>query len=306
MANIDFYRRHLGIKNHDELEKYFFDTLVQTNHTYSFFVDWDKVIRNRDVFRNELALLSSLKGVSNPADYLRKLINRYPEVVRVFPLLLAKRERVLKVLHALKPDVQYVMYDFGKRKRSDNEVRILVDFCEKTGLLKMLSSMDSTIDYMTGIEVGLDSNARKNRSGDFMEDAIDEALTEIISRNKSFRRVSQQKFAYLQSECGVNIAAGLADRIFDEAVFSGNFGISIETNFYNTTGSKLNEIAQSYSLMEQQLDSMGWELVWITDGRGWIDTERPFRRGIEKIHYVFNLHMVAEGLLEKLILEGKR
>ena len=303
MADISFYRNNLNINDGNELEQFLCDTFVETNYTYSFFVDWEKVTKNRDVFRNELALLSSLRGSSNPSKQLRTLITKYPEVVRVFPLLLAERERILKVLRSIKPEYQYIVYDFRSSSYSKSEINSMVEFCEKTGLLRILASMDSTIDYMTGIEVGLDSNARKNRSGNFMEDAVDEILTDIVSRNPNIKRVRQKQFKHLHTEFGISVPSSLKQRKFDEVVFFNKIGINIEANFYSGTGSKPSEIVESYISRKNELDSMEWKFIWITDGNGWRKMRNQLRRGVDNFEYVLNLHMLEKGLLEKIILE---
>ena len=304
MANIDFYRRNLNIDDLDELQRVFCNTLVETNYTYSFFVDWEKVTRNRDLFRNELALLSSLQGLANPKEHLRALIAKYPEVVRVLPLLLAEREKILKVLVALKPEYQHIIYDFRGGIYSKPEIDRIVDFCDKTGLLHILSSMDSTIDYMTGVEVGLDSNARKNRSGDFMEDAVDEILSSILTNKPHIKRVSQKQFKYIQRELAIPVSDGLKERKFDEVLIMNELGINIEINFYAGTGSKPSEIVESYISRKRELDSMGWRFVWITDGDGWRKMRNQLRRGLENFEYVLNLNMLGKGLLERIVLEN--
>ena len=305
MANIDFYRRHLKINDLDELQDAFCDTLVETNFTYTFFVDWEKVTKNRDIFRNELALLSSLKGLAKPKEHLRELIAKYPEVVRVFPMLLAEREEILKVLDALKPEYRYIIYDFRGGMYSQSDIESMVDFCEKTGLLKMLTSMDSTIDYMTGVEVGLDTNARKNRSGNFMEDAVDDILSNIISNNPGITRVSQKQFKYLQQNFGVQVSEGLQTRKFDDVLISNGLVVNIEINFYAGTGSKPNEIVESYISRKRELDTMGWTFVWVTEGQGWHKMKNQLRRGLENFEYVLNLNMLQRGLLEKIALGEK-
>ena len=304
MAQIDFYKRNLRVNDLDELERVFCDTLVETNYTYSFFVDWKKVVKNRDIFRNELALLSSLRGVANPKEQLRSLIAKYPEVVRVLPLLLAERRSVLKILHELKPEYQYVIYDFRGRMYSKSEVEKIVEFCERTGLLLSLSSMDSAIDYMTGVEVGLDSNARKNRSGDFMEDAVREVVASISARNPHITRVSQKQFKAIQRTQIIAIPDGLRERKFDEVVIVNGRGTNIEVNFYGGTGSKPSEIVDSYINRKRELESIGWKFVWITDGDGWRKMRNQLRKGLENFDYVLNLYMVGKGMLERILLDN--
>ena len=164
--------------------------------------------------------------------------------------------------------------------------------------------MESPLDYLTGVEVGLDSNARKNRSGNFMEDAIDEVLAGILSANPNYRRLSQKQFKYLQRQFGIPISNGLRERKFDEAVFNDDFGVNIESNFYGGTGSKPSEIVESYISRKKELQQMGWGFVWITDGDGWRKMRNQLRRGLENFDFALNLNMVAKGLLEKILLKG--
>jgi len=302
MARIDFYREALGTEDIEQLEEMFCDTLVETNCTYGFFVDWEKVVRNRDSFRAELALLSSLRGADDPIQQMRTLLARYPEVSRALPLLLAQREKSLKVLHEMKPDFQYIVYDFRGGKYTESEIDGLVEFCTRTGLLEQLSSMNSTIDYVTGVEVGLDSNARKNRSGDFMEDAVNEVLCGIQEKETRLARWSQKQFKYLQKTMGIDISSGLLERKFDEVLIVNGLGTNIEVNFYGGTGSKPSEIVESYISRKRELDSMGWQFVWITDGAGWRRMRNQLRRGLETFEYVLNLHMLGRGLLERILL----
>ena len=48
-------------------------------------------------------------------------------------------------------------------------------FMEKTGLFDLLQNhvIHNLVDYVTGVETGLDSNGRKNRGGHLMEDLVE-------------------------------------------------------------------------------------------------------------------------------------
>lgn len=302
MADLSFYNRYLNIGNLDALEQFFSSTLVNTNLTYSFFVDWQKVSRNRDAFRSELGLLSSVRGSTDPKAYLKQLVGKYPEVVRVLPLMLAERRQKLKVLESLKPAYIYAIYDFGKQAYTTADIDSIVAFCEKTGLLSALSTMKSTIDYLTGVEVGLNSNARKNRSGDFMEDAISEVLDDVKTKSK-VTRISQKTFRYIQKTIGLAVPEGLLERKFDEVIILDGVGTNIEMNFYGGTGSKPSEIVDSYINRNRELEEMGWRFVWITDGDGWRKMRNQLRKGLTNLNYVLNLKMVSSGLLERVITE---
>ena len=183
MADLDFYKHHLNISSVDSLCETLCNSFIETNHTYDFFVNWAKVVENRDVFKYEVSLLKSLRNSTQPANDLRELLGYYPEVVKVIPILLAYRDGLIKVLDAIEPDIQYRTFDFSKGSYTPHEVDQIVEFTDKTGLLGMLCHMESAADYLLGVEVGLDSNARKNRSGLFLEKIAREAISNLVGHN---------------------------------------------------------------------------------------------------------------------------
>ncbi len=301
MANLDFYKRHLNISSVDSLCAFLCDTFIETNHTYDFFVNWSKVAQNRDSFKYELALLKSIQGSRNPKSDLHKLIKRYPEVVKVFPILLASRDSMVKVLAALEPNIQYKIFDFSKREYTANEIANIVEFTEKTGLLDAICHMESATDYALGVEVGLDTNARKNRSGLFLEKMIREVMSDLVKRNKGLVWLEQKDFAYVQSTFSIEIPPSLRNRKFDGVVINGGKAFNIEVNFYGGTGSKPSEIVSSYINRCEVLSSAGWKFVWLTDGIGWKSMQNPLRVGVEHIDYVINANLLRNGIFEKII-----
>lgn len=54
----------------------------------------------------------------------------------------------------------------------------IMEYLEGTGLANIFREkrINNLVDYVSGIEVGLDSNARKNRSGNVMEEMIADIL----------------------------------------------------------------------------------------------------------------------------------
>ncbi len=304
MANLKFYKRHLNVSSLDDLLKVISDTLIETNHTYDFFVNWSKVVQNRDAFRYEVALLKSLQNSPSPVTDLRDLLGRYPEVIKVIPILLACRDGIIKVLNAIQPDMQYKSFNFSKNAYSAEEIENIVEFTQKTGLLDMLCQMESATDYLLGVEVGLDTNARKNRSGLFLERMVTENLSELSSRNPRLLFVGQKSFGYVQDEYNIKIPSALRNRKFDYAVINNGKATNIEVNFYSGTGSKPSEIISSYINRGEVLSSAGWKFVWLTDGLGWRSMREPFRVGVENMNYVINAYLLRKGLLEKIILSS--
>ncbi len=241
MANLDFYKKHLNLSTVDEICKALSDTLIETNYTYEFFVNWTKVTKNRDAFKYELALLKSLKNCSDPVSDLRDLLKKYPEVIKVIPILLACRDGLLKVLNSIETGLQYNTFDFSKKKYDAKEIDDIVKFTKNTGLLDILCQMDSATDYLLGVEVGLDTNARKNRSGLFLEKMVTETLKELSGRIPGLIVIEQKSFGYVEDKYNVRIPPALKDRKFDYAVINKSKATNIEVNFYSGTGSKPSE-----------------------------------------------------------------
>ncbi|MFN3467278.1 MAG: DpnII family type II restriction endonuclease, partial [Candidatus Brocadiales bacterium] len=78
-------------------------------------------------------------------------------------------------------------FDFSKAGYTAKEIDNIVEFTGKTGLLAMLCQMESATDYLLGVEVGLDTNARKNRSGLFLEKMVREVITELMARHSDIK-----------------------------------------------------------------------------------------------------------------------
>ena len=301
MADISFYKKHLNLSNVDEICKALSDTFIETNHTYDFFVNWSKVTKNRDAFKYEIAILKSLKNSSKPVADFRDLLGNYPEVIKVIPILLACRDGLLKVLNSIDTGLQYKTFDFSKKSYDTKEIGEIVDFTKNTGLLDMLCKMDSAIDYLLGVEVGLDTNARKNRSGLFLERIVTETLEELSARNSRLTFVKQKSFGYLENKYNIEIPVTLRNRKFDYVAINKGKATNIEVNFYGGTGSKPSEIVSSYINRGQVLSSTGWTFVWITDGMGWNNMQRQLHIGVDNIGYVINASLLRKGLLEQII-----
>ncbi len=302
MANIDFYKKYLNLSNVTEICNIITDTLIETNYTYDFFVNWFKVTQNRDAFKYEVALLKSLKNSRNPTVDLTSLLKKYPEVIKVIPILIACREGFIKVLNSIDKDLMYKNFDFSKRNYSSREINEIVNFTKNTGLLNILCKMDSATDYLLGVEVGLDSNARKNRSGLFLEKLVTEILKDLSKRNTDIVFIPQKNFEYVKNTFDVKIPSSLQKRKFDYVVLNKGKATNIEVNFYSGTGSKPGEIVSSYINRGEVLASAGWTFIWLTDGIGWRKMKNPLRVGVENIDYVINSYLLRHGLLEKIVL----
>ncbi|MCX6843149.1 MAG: type II restriction endonuclease [candidate division WOR-3 bacterium] len=297
------YSRTLGLTSIEAVVEAFHKTLIDTNRDHRFFVDWEKVKRNVDKLKAELNLLNTLIGSRAFESELRSLLERYPEVTAAIPTLLALRARKLKVIEDFQtPDSDVAEYDFTPRKLTAAELNRFVGFFDKTGLTAFFQNLAarSIQDYATGVEVGLDTHAHKNRSGTAMELAL-QPLVEGL-RSDSIEVLFQRKFKVLADKYGIKTPRLLRDRKSDFIlVKDGTRAVNIEVNFYSGTGSKPQEIVDSYILRQQELRETGIAFIWVTDGDGWRGQKNQIAKGFEKVDYLLNLHFARKGLLAKAV-----
>ncbi|MFA5543498.1 MAG: DpnII family type II restriction endonuclease, partial [Bacilli bacterium] len=162
-------------------------------------------------------------------------------------------------------------------------------------------------DYVTGVEVGLDSNARKNRTGTTMENLVEDYLVEEGFK-KGVSYFPQMKATDIHKFFGIDVTGLVekkkAEKKFDFVVKTKNQVIAIEVNFYSGGGSKLNETARSYKTIAEESKSIeGFTFVWITDGKGWKNARRNLEETFTAHPYVFNIHDMESGLLKEALKE---
>jgi len=300
MAKIETYAALPNIKDMKNLVDLFMETLIETNRTYDFFVDWGKVRRNVDALKVEIGILSSVVGTREPIAELRAVLKRYPEAAKAIPILVAVRDEQFKVLEDIEADSKYAEYNFGKISYTDAEIETLIHFCNRTGITALLTSLNTLRDYVSGVEVGLDTNARKNRSGTAMERLIC-PLLEGLAKEHKLKIVSQKKFYQLQKEYGLKIPPALKNRRFDLVLFGERNNINIETNFYGGGGSKPEEIVESYITRNNELHRSNWDFIWITDGQGWRSMRNQIERAFEEMDCILNIEFIHRGLLASIL-----
>lgn len=309
MKYSDIFKKRLGCADTDEVFKYLLDHMKETIKGWDFFVAWEKVMNKVGSVEVVLNILNYLIGKKNIWEEFKILIGRYPEIAEVLPILLALREKSIKVLEPLEDNVfNYKEYTFrNKEKYSPDEIELLAEFAEKTGLLAMFEkkNIKSVVDYVIGVEVGLDTNARKNRSGTAMEMITELFIKKICSIN-SYRYLSQATSHKIKTFLGYDVSVDKSERSFDFAIDNGHKLYLVETNYYGGGGSKLKSVAGEFTTLFNFLKKETPEhgFIWITDGRGWETTEKPLRESFDKVDYILNLDMVQNGILEDIISQG--
>ena len=282
--------------------------LRETINDYSFYTDFDKVFKNVKEIEYELNILNYLLGKNENFDkeFIR-VIEKDPDVLRVIPILLAVRDKKIKVY-----DKELLTYNFEKRNKTNEEY---LYFVEKTGLKRLFTEekIKNLVDYVTGVEVGLDSNARKSRTGYNMEKIVYDTLLEIKAKQENCKILKQVTKNVIQKEFNTNKLNNLvldqdsneANKRFDFAILTPKNNILlIETSFYNTQGSKLNETSRSYITLEKDIQHLnGVTFIWITDGYGWKKTKNNLHEAYQNIEHILTLDNL-ENLLTDIIKEN--
>lgn len=283
---------------------YLMNTLTDSIKTFDYYVDWGKINLNLKKVERMLNLMKSLIGKENFEEKFKDLLNDYPEIVTVFPILLAVREKEQTIIN--KENLSNLEYSFKKppfiiNKEIQQKYYL---FFKETGLEELLKNrkIENLVDYVFGIEVGMDTNARKNRTGTMMESIVKKNLLEICKQDYSF--ISQATKDKIHETWNYKIEIDKASRIFDFAIYNEAKQklFLIEVNFYNGGGSKLKATAGEYSYLYDFLKKQNTELIWITDGMGWKTARKPLEETfIHNNKQIINLKMLFDGVLSKMI-----
>ncbi|MBQ7243140.1 MAG: type II restriction endonuclease [Bacilli bacterium] len=264
---------------------------------YTYYVEFDTVYKNAEAVKVELNILNSLIGSRTIEEDFRTLLSKYPEVLRCIPILLAKRE---SEIFAMDDDGAF-KFDFSKRNYSIDQY---VSFMEKTGLFNLISKklVSNLYDYVLGVEVGLNSNGRKNRGGHLMEDLVESFIKKAgFIEGKTYFK--EMYLSDLERKAHLDLSAlsneGSTAKRFDFVVFSKGVAYAIECNFYASGGSKLNETARSYKTLALESKGIpGFKFVWFTDGIGWYSARNNLKETFDVLDSLFNIKDLEDGILE--------
>lgn len=171
----------------------------------------------------------------------------------------------------------------------------------KTGLFNLLkeAKINSLLDYITGVEVGLDSNARKNRTGKVMEN-----LVESYIKKANLKYYSQVNTTYINDNFNIDLSQIItnAEKRFDFVILNNSKIYAVEVNFYNSSGSKLNETARSYKEIASEIKNIkNFTFIWITDGAGWKNAKNTLRETFNSMQHIYNLNDLKNNVLQKII-----
>lgn len=295
------------VYNKSETTFYFLiNTLKDSIKNWDYFVDWNKVETNIRDIEIELNTLNYLIGKENIKEELKYLLNKHPDVIRAIPYLLASRENKFEILYLDSKDkFDYKIFDFNKKSFNSKDIENIITFIEHTKLIDIFKNktIKNLVDYVFGVEVGLDSNGRKNRSGTAMENIVEHFIKKICSKY-NYQYIKQATATKIKKKWNFHVTVDKSERRFDFSINTGNKLFLIETNYYGGGGSKLKATAGEYKTLFDLLEQDGHEFIWITDGKGWLTAKRPLEETFNHNRYILNLHMVELGLLEDILNES--
>ncbi|MBW2043223.1 MAG: type II restriction endonuclease [Deltaproteobacteria bacterium] len=297
------FKKRINCDDSRAVFEYLVDTLKATVTGWDFFVNWAKVLGNIKEVEMDLNLLNYLIGKDDVEHEFELLLEKHPSVARLIPALIASRQSNFEILKDYGRDsFTYENYDFSDEQSISPKKAVA--FAKSVGFLALLKSkrLKSIVDYVIGVEVGLDSNGRKNRGGVAMEQIV-EFFVQDICRRHNLDYLTEGTSAKVKAQWGLTLAVDKSVRRVDFVVRKKQQLYLIETNFYSGGGSKLKSTAGEYKSMFDWWTKHGYTFIWITDGFGWTKTRQPLLETFEYTDYVLNLEMLAKGLLEDILVE---
>lgn len=273
-------------------------TFKSSIKTWDYFVNWKKVFSNSSDLEIALNKLNYLLGKDNLEDEFKKLYSSNPDIAKALPVLLAVRENKLEVFDKATKNLE--LFDFSAKEQDPAKY---FEFLDRSGLARLFQKdgIKNLVDYVMGVEVGLDSNGRKNRGGTLMEEIVGTFVSDFCKKN-GYEFMPQARSTSIKSKWGVDVKVDKSERSFDFAVYNPvNKKIKLfEANFYNGGGSKLKAVCGEFRTLYSELKAQDIDFIWVTDGLGWHTTKRPLEETYNHNEYVFNLNMLESGVLNQL------
>jgi len=272
------------------------DSIKDGLSTYDYFVDFKRVFQKVNNVELKLNTMNYLIGKEDFDKAFLELVSEQPGIISVIPILLAVRDNNIHVLDEVMVNYNFERYDVNTD---------YIGFIKKTGLIELFydKRIKNLVDYVTGVEVGLDTNGRKNRSGKIMSKLVLKFLNEV----ENIQVIEEANLAKIKSAFHVDIKDYLSElksnKRFDFVVKnSKNHIFLIEINYYGTSGSKLNETSRSYAKLAS--DIKGTEnvsFIWITDGKGWLATKKNLLDAYNQIEHLYTIYDLECKTLNKVL-----
>ena len=275
-------------------------TFTDSIANYRYYIDFETIYKNAEIYKVELNMMNSLIGSKNIERDFEYLTNKYPEVIKCIPTLLAVRQSEIIILD---DEGNKFEYNFRKMNYSVEQYKV---FMRETGLFDLLENhlVNNLYDYVLGAECGLNSNARKNRGGHLMEDLV-EKFIQKAGFKKGETYFKEMYLQEIENKWKLDMSfisnQNQATKRFDFVVKTDNCIYGIETNFYASGGSKLNETARSYKMIAEEAKKVvGFDFVWFTDGMGWISARNNLKETFDSMGHIYNISDMKNGIMQEI------
>ena len=272
-------------------------TFRESINGYTYYTDFSKVYENAEQLKIEIYILNSLIGSQTIEADFENILNKYPQCLKAIPILLAVRESEIYC----QDDKGAVNYSFKNKTQTIEQYKY---FMRKTGLFGLLQNhiISNLYDYVTGVEVGLDSNGRKNRGGHQMENLVESYL-----KKAGVEYYKEMYLTDIERRWHIDLSSisgnGTSTKRWDFVVKTSNCIYVIETNFYKSEGSKLNETSRSYKMIAEEAKAIsGFKFIWITDGGGWSSARRNLEETFNVLDTLYNIADMENGLLAAALI----
>lgn len=284
----------------------FISTLNEDLFSWDYFVDFEKAKENTFAIKLHLNILNSLLGETDIENKFIELIKKYPEVRSSLLILISTRTKKINEIKILNTDTltssfKSNLFEVSSELTKDDEVELL-HFLRASGLKEIFENkyISDLNDYVFGVEVGLDSHARKNRSGDLMELVVHDILDDFVKKDTNFAFIDQANSKKIKNVLGYEVKKHINDRISDFALLNKkkNKLYLIEVNLYGSGGTKLKSVAGEFEKVNNFILGQDIEFIWVSDGVGWKTAENPMMEAFENNKYTFNLKQFKDFLLE--------
>ena len=270
----------------------FFDNITEIKIGLDYYTDFKKVINNVNTISLRLTQLNYLVGQKDMRKAVEELWKENPKAFSVMGILVAVRKKQNKKAWG-RDGSERLVYNYF------DSVDHIMEFIEDSGLLTVLQDkhIKNLVDYVFGVETGLDTHGRKNRIGEIMASKIAQQFDET---NISYEREVQSKnFPAIKSVLGKD------SKRFDFVISCPSKKYLVEVNYYGTQGSKVTEIPRSYMDVAKKINSVeGFEFVWITDGIGWKKAKEQLNEAYDEIPNVYNLNTLQD-FINKILQDTK-
>ena len=264
-------------------------------NSYDYYTDFSAVYAKAQSYKTEIFILNSLIGSKNIEEDFVALLEKYPECLKAIPILLAVREREIYC----QDENGALIYRFDKFIQTSQQYTY---FMRQSGLFELLQNhiISNLFDYVTGVEVGLGSNSRKNRGGHQMEDLVEKYL-----KAANVEYYKEMYLSEIEAKWGIDLSAisaeGVSSKRWDYVVKTKAKVFAIECNFYASGGSKLNETARSYKMLAEEAKQIpNFEFVWITDGGGWMSAKGNLEETFNTLDLMYNINDLENRIFLEL------